>query len=223
MIESSLAQSSHYAHAGFGEERRAYEPMPRTATHANEESRATTLSMSPEQSLRFRALVDAHFAFIWRYLRGLGVLEAHADDASQHVFLVVLQKLDAIAPGSERSFLIGTALGVAANARRAQSRQRDMLIDAPIFEHRDERPDPEEQAQSKEAVTLLDQFLSSLSDDLRDVFILFELEGMTMAEIAESTGTAPGTVASRLRRAREEFQAAAKRLQATTRRMEGGT
>ena len=46
------------------------------------------------------------------------------------------------------------------------------------------------------------------------MFILFELEEMTMAEVAALLSLAPGTVASRLRRAREEFQAAVSRMRA---------
>jgi RNA polymerase sigma-70 factor (ECF subfamily) len=45
------------------------------------------------------------------------------------------------------------------------------------------------------------------------VFVLFELEGMTMAEIATSLDVPPGTVASRLRRARELFAAAVSRIE----------
>jgi DNA-directed RNA polymerase specialized sigma24 family protein len=41
---------------------------------------------------------------------------------------------------------------------------------------------------------------------------------MTMAAIAETLGLPPGTVASRLRRAREEFHAASKRFQAAARK-----
>ena len=48
--------------------------------------------------------------------------------------------------------------------------------------------------------------------DLRTVFVLFELEELTMAEIAELLGLAPGTVASRLRRARQDYGAAVHRL-----------
>ncbi len=47
--------------------------------------------------------------------------------------------------------------------------------------------------------------------------MLFELEGLTMAEIAELCSLAPGTVASRLRRAREDFRAQVRRIQAGAR------
>lgn len=47
--------------------------------------------------------------------------------------------------------------------------------------------------------------------DLRAVLVLYEIEGQTAAEIAEITGLPRGTVASRLRRAREEFSEHVKR------------
>ena len=48
--------------------------------------------------------------------------------------------------------------------------------------------------------------LRQMSDDLRTVFVLFEIEGMTVPEVAEVVGIPLGTAASRLRRAREKFR-----------------
>ena len=50
--------------------------------------------------------------------------------------------------------------------------------------------------------------------ELRTVFVLFELEELSAPEVAGLTGLPVGTVASRLRRAREEFQLAARRVRA---------
>jgi RNA polymerase sigma-70 factor (ECF subfamily) len=61
---------------------------------------------------------------------------------------------------------------------------------------------------------VLDGLLASLSDDAREVFVLFELEAMSTAGIAQALSLPMGTVASRLRRAREEFDAATKRFRA---------
>ncbi len=44
------------------------------------------------------------------------------------------------------------------------------------------------------------------------MFVLYELEGLKMADIAGLLEIPPGTVASRLRRAREEFHAQARGL-----------
>jgi RNA polymerase sigma-70 factor, ECF subfamily len=171
--------------------------------------------LSGASEARFRAMVDTQFDFIWRSLRGLGVPAAGADDAAQQVFLVAAQKLDVIAVGSERSFLFSTARGIAANVRRARIRSREVLDDGALEEPPDVSPDPEQLAARQQARALLEKILDGLSEDLRTVFVLFELEGMTTVQMAELLRVPMGTIASRLRRAREEFQAAAKRFHAS--------
>lgn len=190
---------------------------------AGRASRSAAASLAASESTRsiskerFRAMVNAHFDFIWRSLRGLGVPGSAADDAAQHVFWLAHQKLDSIEPGSEKSFLFGLARGVAANGRRSRARCRE-VSDIEALETRvDDSPDPEQLASMKQARALLDRALDALPIELRTIFVLFELEGLTMAEIAELTDLAPGTVASRLRRARNEFHAIASRLQARMR------
>lgn len=162
---------------------------------------------------RFRRIVVDHFDFIWRALRGLGVPSSSVDDAAQNVFLVAAQKLDAITEGSERSFLFATARGIASNARRSQGRSRETADDDAVLARADDAPDPEQLTATKRARETLDRILEGLPEDARTVFVLYELEGLTMAEIATLLDLPPGTVASRLRRAREEFQAAARRFQ----------
>ena len=171
-------------------------------------------SLPAEAAARFRRIVDAEFGLVWRFLRGLGVPTAGVDDAAQQVFWVAAQRLDGITPGSERAFLLSTARGVAANARRARTRSREVLDEQVLAEHHDDRANPEQAAAAMQARKLLATFLEELPEDARTVFVLFELEGMTMAAIAETLELPPGTVASRLRRARDEFHAAAKRFQA---------
>jgi RNA polymerase sigma-70 factor, ECF subfamily len=173
------------------------------------------LRLSRASEARFRSMVDAQFDFIWRSVRGLGVPSANADDATQQVFLVAARKLDQIAVGSERAFLFATARGIAANIRRALVRNREVLGPDVLDESRDHAPDPEQLAARNQAAEVLGRILDGFSDDQRTVFVLFELEAMTTVQIAGILGLPMGTVASRLRRAREEFQAATKRFQAS--------
>ncbi len=196
---------------GLGALESPADPDRRATPEAPETSRAA--AMSKADAARFRAMVDTNFDFIWRSLRGLGVPAASIDDAAQQVFWTASQKLSTIAAGSERSFLFATARGIASNARRSQHRNRELLDDEAVASHVDRAPDPEQAAVTREARRVLDRILDGLSEDLRAVFLLYELEGQTMAEIASILGTPMGTVASRLRRAREEFQTAARRFQ----------
>jgi RNA polymerase sigma-70 factor (ECF subfamily) len=163
---------------------------------------------------RFRMMVDQYFAFIWRSLRGLGVPQGAVDDSAQHVFWIASQKIETIAPGSERAFLFSTALGVAANARRARMRNREIATTETLDRYVDSSPNAEKMLQMKEERARLDEVLESMPNDLRTVFVLYALEGMTTPEISELLAIAPGTAASRLRRAREAFHQIAKRIQA---------
>lgn len=169
---------------------------------------------SSANTRRLRELFERHYDFVWRSLRRLGVRPDAVDDAAQEVFVVAARKIEAIAFGAERSFLYGTSLRVASDARRAESRRRESSGDSAIERAMDPTIDLEAESDRQRARALLDQVLSSMSIEHRAVFTLFELEGMTMAEIASFLELAPGTVASRLRRARELFQEAVTRIQA---------
>jgi RNA polymerase sigma-70 factor (ECF subfamily) len=176
-------------------------PVPRVAASA---------AASPQ---RIRALFDAELPFVWRSLRRLGVPPAVTDDAAQEVFLVASRKLAEIEIGRERSFLFATALRIAANARRSFAR-RDARHDDALDGVVDPGPSPEAIADRARARALLDEVLAALDLDLRAVLVLHELEEMSMAEIAITLEIPPGTVASRLRRAREAFRTEVERRKA---------
>jgi RNA polymerase sigma-70 factor (ECF subfamily) len=159
---------------------------------------------------RLRAMRHEHFEFVWRSVRRLGVPEADADDATQQVFIVAAGKLRVIAEGSERAFLFGAALRVASHVRRSHRRRGEVTY--AVTEPEDASPSAEELIDRRRARALLDEVLESLPLDVRAVFVLFELEEMTLSEIATILGIPPGTAASRLRRGRELFQSAVARL-----------
>jgi len=166
------------------------------------------------RAIRLRALVDAHQDFIWRSLRRLGVPAAQVDDATQEVFCVAMRRLDQIEREAERSFLFGVAMRVASDARRACVRSRERADPTAIDIAVATSPTPEAILDKQEALVLLDEALDALDDETRAVFVLFEIEGFTSPEIASLLVLRLGTVASRLRRGREQFHAAATRLRA---------
>jgi RNA polymerase sigma-70 factor (ECF subfamily) len=163
---------------------------------------------------RLREIVDAHHDFVWRSLRRLGVASGDVDDGAQQVFLTAARKLASIRAGSERSFLFQTSLRVAADSRRTQRRRREVAEVADDERCADGAPGGEELLDLRRAREQLDRILDEMPLDLRAVFVLFELDELTMAEIAELLVLPPGTVASRLRRARAVFQEKAAATQA---------
>jgi RNA polymerase sigma-70 factor (ECF subfamily) len=153
---------------------------------------------------RLALLIDRHFDIAGRILRNLGAPPQELEDLLQQAFSIVAARLGDIAPGKERSFLIETAVRLAANVRRRRARSRE-VASGELPEVPDIAPSPEDLSDRRRALGLLDRILDQMDDDLRSVFVLFEIEEMTMAEIAAVLALPPGTVASRLRRAREEF------------------
>lgn len=151
-------------------------------------------------------MVVEHFDALWRTLRSLGVAASAVDDAAQQVFLIALRKIQRIERGSERAFLLGTAVGVASNARRGASRAKEIADADALAAGVDPSLNPEQAAIVAERRALVERVLDGMADDLRVVFVLFELEGLTSIEIAAMLSIPVGTVSSRLRRAREQFQ-----------------
>lgn len=181
-------------------------------------SPAPTFKLNPADERRLRQLVLDHFDFVWRTLQRVGVVEADLHDASQAVFSIVAAKISLISNGSEKSFIFGTSLRVASHARRSRHRKREEPLEeaAGLL---DTAPNPEEALEHHQALQKLAEILDGMEEPMRAVFILFELEQLSMAEIASLEQVPMGTVASRLRRAREHFKLAATAQQQET---EGG-
>jgi RNA polymerase sigma-70 factor (ECF subfamily) len=155
-------------------------------------------------------LVHRHLDFVWRLLRRLGLSGADAEDAAQQVLLVAASKLSQIEQGKTRTFLYGTAVHVAANARRSARRQRRAHDDHEVYAAAHKPVGcrvqwPDELTDLARARALLDELLDHLPDELRRVLVLAEIEECTLPEIAELEAIPLGTATSRLRRARKRF------------------
>lgn len=177
---------------------------------------APVAPVMPPADVRLRAAVKNHLSLVWRVLRRTGLGPADAEDASQDVFWVLAQRFDDVPERAQRSFLVSTALRVASDRKqskwhRAVSTGLDVdlrLSDAPL---------PDEALDLRRASALLDEALATLEEVERAVFILAELEQMTRSEVAEALGLPEGTVASRLKRARESLEIAVRKLRARPR------
>lgn len=166
-----------------------------------------------------------HVKFVARSLRRLGVTESDVDDAVQEVFIIASKKVDTIVEGAERSFLYGTAMRVAANARRVERRAESRRLEAVTEREQvgvDTGPSAEELLDRRYARETLDAILETMTIEMRAVFTLFELEEMTRAEISALLGLPMGTVGSRVRRARDHFDAQVRAMRAELERKGSG-
>jgi len=161
------------------------------------------------EAARLRAAMRRHLALVWRVLRRLGLSEWDADEAAQDVFMVLFRRLDDVPERAQRSFLIATALRVASDRRRSAAVRAQAPLDTEPASH---GLPPDELVALRRARNLLDEALSALNPEQRAVFVLVEMEELGGPEVAEVLRIPPGTVASRLRKARQVFDAAIRRM-----------
>ncbi|HEY3493589.1 MAG TPA: RNA polymerase sigma factor [Polyangiaceae bacterium] len=164
--------------------------------------------------LELDAVYDAHFEFVWRSLLRLGVPPDAIDDAVQDVFLVVHRRLVEFEQRSAlKTWLFGIALRVAREHARRRRRHGPPQEDGAEIEDED-APDPLEQVVRSEARDLLYALIAELDEEKRTVFVLADIEGMSMREISDGLGVNANTLTSRLRAARKQFEAALARHRA---------
>lgn len=152
-------------------------------------------------------LYAAHFRDVWRWVASLGVRPADLRDVVHDVFVAAWESLPHFeGRASHRTWLFGIARNVARN-RRARAYLRREVHGAqvdPLGE-----ADPERDARVAEALSILDAALTGVPDEQREAFLLFELGGLSGAEIGELSGAPVQTVFSRIRAARQHVERAA--------------
>jgi RNA polymerase sigma-70 factor (ECF subfamily) len=159
----------------------------------------------------FATIYDQHFDFVWRSARRLGVPEASLDDVAQDVFVTVYRRLPEFEGRSQlKTWIFGILRHTISDLRRGLRRKPTSALE---HEPADGRTlSPQDAAVRSEGVKLLHEALASLPEEQREVFVLAELEQLSSPEIASALEVNLNTVYSRLRAARQEFEAALKRL-----------
>ena len=154
----------------------------------------------------FTEIFRDHAPYLWRALVSLGVQRSDADDLCQEVMLVVHRRLADFDGRSLRGWLYGICYRVASDYRRSARRRRelstDFVPDVPIAASQPDDVD------ARRAEARLLSVLDGLDDDKRAAFILFEVEGLTLKEIAEAVDCPLQTAYSRLQAARARVREA---------------
>lgn len=178
-------------------------------------SRGLDLDLGHGQSCPRQTLAElyrAEASFAWRCLARFGIPERDRADLTQEVFIVAQRKLHTLDPeASARSWVHGICRRVAAGHRRRAFFTRE-TSDESIEAHVDERPGPHAEAERASAKRRLARILDTLSLDQREVFVMFEIDGLEAPVIAETIGCPVGTVHSRLYAARRRFELELERL-----------
>jgi RNA polymerase sigma-70 factor, ECF subfamily len=148
-------------------------------------------------STQLGRLFDEHAEHVWRVLRRFGVPDADVEDVVQEVFLVAHGRVpDGLDARGVRAWLYGVARRCAAGYRRKVHRRREVPMSAPPELH--DTPGLAGPLDARRALALLDTVLDGLPDEQREVYVLFEIEELAMAEVAQAVSCPLKTAYSRL-------------------------
>lgn len=163
----------------------------------------------------FNELVLAYetqvFRLVWRMLAS----REEAEDMTQEVFVQVFKSIDSFRGDSKLStWIYRIAMNLTRNrakylARRHQKSHSDIDSAEPRDTHNDaqgrtsgETRRPDLDAMGNEAERIVLDCLATLESEFREILILRDVEALSYEEVGSITGLAPGTVKSRLHRAR---------------------
>lgn len=152
--------------------------------------------------LTSRQVFDEHAAYVFRVLRYLGVRDADVQDVCQEVFITVHRKIDSFeGRSSVRTWLYRISQRAASDYRRRAYVRREVVTDL-VMDHpgRPEHPDTTRRLEARSTLTFA---LDRLDESKRDVFVLYEVEGLTMREVCEILDCPLQTAYSRLHAARK--------------------
>lgn len=150
-------------------------------------------------------IYQEHVQYVWRSLRHLGVHPSDLEDVCQDVFIVVGRKLASFEQRSSlRTWIYGICLRTASDYRGRAFRRREILHEEPPEEGR--CPAQEATASQREVRDRLVELLDELVEEQREVFVLYELEELTMREVAEVLDCPLQTAYSRLHAARRTLK-----------------
>ena len=189
------------------------DPVDRSQLEAMEPGRiaAVALPTQPTQPPDFRTIFDQHFDYVWFTLRRFGVAARDLDDLAHDVFFQIYQHLAQYDPSRPlRPWLFGFAYRMASDYRRLARHRRETL-DEPC-EGIDAAPSAAERVASRQTLDLVWNALEHLDLDRRAIFVLHDVEGYSIPEVASALGIPLNTAYSRLRLAREQFAKSVQRL-----------
>jgi len=185
--------------------------MSESSATANDYSRLRDASnpggSRREGPLDFSTIYDAWFEHVSRWLLALGAPSVDTEDLAQEVFLVVRRRLCDFDGRNVAGWLYRIASRQVWQHRRRRWIQR---VSSPLQTvNIDEVPDGRAGAaallETKEKRHLLLKLVSKMSEKRRVVFMLFEVEGYSGEEIADTLDVPINTVWTRLHHARKDF------------------
>lgn len=132
-----------------------------------------------------------------------------ASDAAQEAFINVYRKIHEFRGGNFKAWLLRIVTnGVYDRLRYEKRRPAESIEELPGADGDDgaqlaaQALTPEQAAEQRDAQRAIQECMNQLADDQRATLVMFDLEGYSYQEVAETTAVQLGTVKSRLSRAR---------------------
>ena len=183
-------------------------PPRRVATAVGGGSDMVEAAAPELRAADFRALYDAWFADVARWVRALGAAPADQDDLVQEVFVVVHRRLHAFDGKNLAGWLYRITTHQVRDFRRLRWIRHIFGRSVPLSSGvASTGPTPLMVLETKEKQELLERLLSTLNESQRAAFVLFEMDGYTGDEIARIQQVSINTVRARIHRARKKVLA----------------
>lgn len=192
------------------------EPVPRRNPVAPQDDAELVRAAQSGDQAAFTAIVERYQRRVYRVAYGLVRSHEDADDLAQEAFVRAWRALDRFRVGEPLyPWLARIVTNLAYSLFRRRKRRPETSIE-PLVEAGAQwgtDDDPADHAAQHEHADLLAGAFEELSDDHRTILVLRVVDGLSYDEIARTLEIAPGTVMSRLSRARAELKS---RLEART-------
>jgi RNA polymerase sigma-70 factor (ECF subfamily) len=171
---------------------------------------------TPAPALDFAQVWQGYAAYVLALLRRLGVPSSDVEDVAQEVFWTVHRKLPMFEHRSSlRTWVCGICLRKASDHRRSRARRRALQEHSRLASEPPHATDCAEVALARsEQARTFERALAGLTEAQRDVFVLYEIEELSMAEVGALVGAGRFTCYTRLRAARSHLRAFYTRNQA---------
>jgi RNA polymerase sigma-70 factor, ECF subfamily len=152
----------------------------------------------------FRSLYVEHFPVVSRMAKRLGTPASELDDVTQEVFAKAFRSLDKFRGGNFGFWIHRICANVVTDHHRRRN-VRETLGRLWGREAKSQAEAPEPETNPVEPQAFIGKVLAHMKPKHREVFVLFEVEGIPGEEIAERMGCPLNTVWTRLFHARKEF------------------
>jgi RNA polymerase sigma-70 factor (ECF subfamily) len=155
--------------------------------------------------MRFEQAMVPHLDAAYNLARWLTGNDADAQDVVQEAYLRALRFFDGFRGGDGRPWLLAVVRRTCFTWLERNRGHRPGALDEEIVD--DHAPCPVDVLVSGENRREVQEALARLPVEHREVLVLREIEGLSYKEIGVVTELPPGTVMSRLSRARERLHA----------------